>query len=277
MENNNLVVLKDFSQIITSFKNDLLAVLPDLISAIVILFIGLIVAYFIKWFSAKFIKWIVDILPSSIREKDFVKESLAHLVLGSSKILFYLTIFFAVYLSMKKLGMEVLSTWFENLGKYLPNIVSALVIIVLGWKAKNYIEVAVDKAMNKSGIPNTLLVSRLVSWSIFIISALVSLQQIGLDISLIVMLSTVVIGLAIFGVVLMVSLGAKDTVSDILYCYQLNKFLKVGYSVQLKNFNGEIKSIGPVFVILESKDGHITIPGKLFSQDILCFSQKGDN
>ena len=277
MKNNSDSVVTDVKDAISTLKDDFINIIPHVISALIILIIGVILAYIFKWLSKKLVGWCTRLLPNSITEKPFVKDNLPELILGTGNLLFFITIFFSISLSLQKMGMVVLSEWLQNLGAYLPNIIGALIVIILGWKLKDYIGSSIDKTLNRAGVRNSVLLSRLVSWSIFIISALVSLQQLGLDISLIITLSSVIIGVTFLGIALMFSLGAKDTVSDILYCYQLSKVLKVGSQITIKNLNGKIKSIGPVFVLLETENGSTTIPGKVFSREILSFSQNGDN
>lgn len=276
VENNSQVAIKDFKDAISSLKADLTTIIPNIINALIILVLGILLAYIFKWLSKKLVKWCARLLPHSITDKPFLKDNLPHIILGTGRIFFFIIIFFTVSLSLKKMGMEVLSEWLQNIGKFLPNLLGALIVIILGWKLKDFLGASIDKALNKAGVQNSVLLSKLVSWSIFIISALVSLQQLGLDISLIITLSAVIIGVTALGIALMFSLGAKDTVSDILYCYQLSKILSVGSRVTIKSFSGKIKSIGPVFVLLETENGNTTIPGKVFSQEILSFSQEGE-
>ncbi|MCM8526703.1 MAG: hypothetical protein NE327_09320 [Lentisphaeraceae bacterium] len=276
MKNNSQLEIDDFTQAVSSIKEDFETVIPKLISALIILILGILLAYIFKWLSKKIVTWVARLLPDSITEKPILKDNLPFIILGTGKILFFITIFFTISLSLNKMGMEILSEWLQNIGKFLPNMVGALIVIILGWKLKDFIGASIDKGLSKAGIQNSVVLSRLVSWSIFIISALVSLQQLGLNISLIITLSSVIIGVTTLGIALMFSLGAKDTVSDILYCYQLSKVLSVGSNITIKNMNGKIKAIGPVFVLLETENGNSSIPGKIFSQEILSFSDKGE-
>jgi hypothetical protein len=273
MENNTKLIVNNFEVIMTSIKLEFISWAPKIVNAIVILIIGVILAYFFKWLSKKLVRVSISFLPRSIKNKNLIKDNLAFFILGAGRVLFILIIFLSATTSLKVLGMHVISNWLQSIGNHLPNLLGSILIVILGWKMKGFVQETVNSALSNANIKYSLLVSRITAWSLFTISLLIALQQVGLDLSLIITISTVILAAALFGVALMFSLGAKDSISDILYCFQINRVIKVGSTIKLRDFEGVVKSIGPVFVIIESQEGLVSIPGKLISSEIMTVSK----
>ena len=261
-----------FTDVFEELKTDLLQFLPELTGAILILIAGVLIAYFLKLSSKIIVKWGLHLLPDFVLEKNLVKSSFEGLVLGVGQFLFLLTIFLAVASSFQKLGFVAGAQLIQNLGKYLPSIIGALLILLLGWKAKELIRDFTRQALNKTEFLYAHAASKILSWSFFTICLLVALEQVGVDISLVIAISTVLVGVLAGGVVLTFALGAKATISDILYCYQLNKYLKIGREIEISGFKGSVKSVGPIFVLVQTEQGEITIPGNVFNREIVKLS-----
>lgn len=261
---------------VSGLKSELVQVIPNILNGLLILSVGITIAYLLKWSSSLFVKWMMRLLPSSILKKDFVENNFEPLALGTGRLLFLLTTFISLVLSLKSMGLQIVSEWMQNLGRYFPNIFGSLIILFIGWKAKEIIENLSYKAFNRSELLYSSVISKVLSWSIFIVSVLVSLEQLGIGMGLVVSIATVLIGVGAFGIALTFSLGAKATISDILYCYQLHKYFKIGQEIELKEIKGTIQSIGPVFILIETKNGTATVPGNMFNNEITKVSANGD-
>jgi hypothetical protein len=272
----NSSLTTDLENVLFTVKNNIIELLPNLINAFIILACGILMAYVFKWLSKKIARWVVQLLPKTIRHKDIVRREFSSFVLGIGRLFFFLTLLFAISFSLQEVGLTIVTGWLHHLGTYIPSILSSLLIVILGWKVKTILEKTLNEALIKTGIENAFFYSKMIAWLIFIITALLASQQLGLDISLIIILGSVVVGVLTLGLALMFSLGAKDSVSDILYCYQIGKIIKVGNVIEINNVRGVVKSIGPVFVLIETSTGTMTIPGKIISNEVIVFSKKGE-
>jgi hypothetical protein len=262
-------------QLIIGLKSDFLEILPGLVNGLIVLIVGVFIAYLIKWSSKLIVKTGLRFLPNSITEKDIIKDNLSDLILGTGRILFLITIFLAITSSLKKMGFFIVSEWMQSLAIYIPNIIGAILILFVGWMAKNVTSDLVFRALNKTDFVHSQLAAALFSWSVFIISLLVALDQVGIDMNIIVIISTVLIAVFAGGLTLTFALGARAIISDILYCFQLNKHLKVGNEIEVSGFKGTVKSIGPTFVTVKTSTGEIAIPGNVFNREITLVLDSG--
>ncbi|WP_372654706.1 hypothetical protein [Halobacteriovorax sp.] len=258
-------VLSSFSTV----QTELFQLLPKLALSLTILIIGTILAYLLKWLGTGLIRWTSKVIPKNLLQKIITRKEIEKFSTIFGKVVFFITIFLSIATALKKLGLEIVSTWFENIASYLPNTIAALVIFVFGWKLKDFLEDIIYKSLTQVSFNQAKVFSKAVSWTVFIISTTVALEQVGLNISLIINLSIMLAGIVAGGIALTFALGAKSNITDILSCYQIAGHMKIGEEVTIAKHRGIVKSIGPVFVILESEEGRVALPGNLFNKNIL--------
>lgn len=266
--------LQNLSNYLDASLDQIMAMMPNLLNGLLIIFIGFTIGFLLKISSTFIVRYGMSHLPKALRKKPFFKENLSGFIIGLGRLLFVVTVFLSLTISFKVMGFSVLSQWMANLTRYLPNLLSAAFIIFLGWKGKEYISDFIFKALAKAEFSYSRAISRVFGWSIIVISFLVALEQIGIDVSLVLNVLTVLVAVIASGIALTIALGCKATISDILYCYQLNKYLNIGQEIKFQDISGKVKSVGPTFVLLSTANGDVTIPGNLFNKQITLLSPK---
>lgn len=259
--------LTDFVTVFEDIKSDVLQFLPAIFSCLVIFVIGILVAYFVKWVFANSVQLLFKALPERMIEKFMLRKNIKTIAKGIGRIGFLAVFILTIATILHRLGLDIASQWLQSLAKYLPNIIVSLVITMFGWKMKDLLSNFLFHSFSRAGMKHANLASGFISWSVFVISVLVSLEQIGVDMSLVVSISTVIVGVVTGGVVLTLALGSKATIADILSCYQLNRFFKVGQKIEVAGYKGTVESIGPTFVLIETEQGKVTLPGSKFNQE----------
>ncbi len=268
MDQNTSATVTDIVKILSELKSEMIKFIPDLVSALVVLVIGIVLAYSLKWFTAIVVRWSLKVLPERISNRPGFIETVQSCSIGGGKIVFFVVVFLTFTTILKKMGLEVMSSWFQGLAKNLPSIVVALVILFLGWKLKDFLIVFVNRTLSRTDFSHSRIASNSLAWAAFTISALVALEQAGIDMGLVVTLLTVVAGVTSGGVALMLALGAKSSISDILSCYQIGRLLKVGQKVEVLGVSGVVEAIGPTYVSLSNEKGRINVPGNRFRQEV---------
>ena len=267
-------MLNEFFTIAQSIQKDFIDLIPQLTLAFIIIVVGIIIAYILKWISSNLIKWTSRIIPKSIFQKVMTKNDVEKLSLFISKVVFFITLFLTVATALKKLGLVIVSSWFESVASYLPNTIAALIIFIFGWKIKSFIEELLYSSLNQVNFSQAKSLSKVASWAVFIISIIVALEQIGINVGIVINLSIMLFGIVAGGIVLTFALGAKSNISEILSCYQLSRHLKVGENIKIADHSGVVKSIGPVFIILESPDNRIALPGTFVNKNPIIIQKK---
>ncbi len=256
-------------KLLSDIKTSLVEFFPTLASCFIILIFGVVLAYLIRWGISSFIKIGVKPLEGKFSGSRMAGLGVEPLRRTVGQIAFFIVIFLTVATVLKKLGLEVVSTWLEHLSKYLPNVVAAIIIIYLGWKIKEFLEETLPGTLQKAGLTHTRIISKALSWAVLVTTTLISLDQIGVDMGLIVTVTAVVGGVLAGGIALTFALGSKSTISDILNCYQIQKIIKKGSRIKFGETEGTVLSIGPVFVVVSSSNGEVAISGSRLKLEMI--------
>ena len=267
-------MIEEIQSILIKIQTDIIDLVPQLTLTIVILVLGTFVAYILKWLSSSIVKWICKIIPENILNTLITVKDINTFSKLLGRIVFFITIFLTIATALKKLGLEIVSSWFQSIASYLPNTIAALMIFVFGWKLKDFLEEVLFSSLSKVNFSQSKALSKTASWAVFVISTIVALEQIGLNVDLVIKLAVLLSGIIAGGIVLTFSLGAKSNISDILSCYQISRHLKLGEIIKIAEHVGTVKSIGPVFIILDSQEGKIALPGSFFNKNIITIQKK---
>lgn len=202
----------DFWSQFTSF-------IPTILLAIVLLFAGFLLAWFFEGLTKKILRTIgvekayEKVGLKSMFEKGGMKMSLSRLV-GSVVYWFILIVFLSSVARILNLGQ--ISDFLNSLVGYLPNVIAAIAIMIIGILVGNVLSNVVRDSSNAARIESANFLSNLTKWAIFIFALLAALSQLQIAGDLIrILFAGIVVMLALAGG-LAFGLGGKDTARDIL-------------------------------------------------------------
>jgi hypothetical protein len=185
-----------------------IAFLPNLVAAIILLVIGLVVG--------KIVGRVVKEILVRIKLDYYISET--HKPPVSASNLFgvvarwwiYLA-FITAALSQQVLGVPALSEWISNITAFIPNIIGAALIVVVGFVVGEYIKTHIAS----SGKAYGRLTGKVLLFFILYVSVALALPILGVNATLVnnILLAVIVfVGLAF---ALAFGLGAKDTAGAI--------------------------------------------------------------
>jgi len=111
-----------------------------------------------------------------------------------------------------------------------------------------------------------LLLARIAQTIILVAAVVIGADQIGINVTFLVILAAVVLGTLLGGVALAVSLGAKTFVANLISGHAVRQNYRLGQVVRIAGFEGRILDITPTAVVLETSDGRVNLPAKVFSE-----------
>lgn len=197
----------------------LVAYLPNLIAAIIILIVGILVAKAIEKLVQKIVEAIkVDELIKKINIVKHIEESgtkvtfsliLAWLV----KWFLYIVILVAVS-EIMQLGQ--FTTFLKDVALYLPNVIIAVLILVVGLILGSFMEDLIVKILKGAKAKLAALIARIAKWAIVIFAILAALTQLNVAPYLINTLFTTIAFAIALGAALAFGLGGKDAAKDLI-------------------------------------------------------------
>jgi hypothetical protein len=148
----------------------------------------------------------------------------------------------ALVVAFDALGLPAVSDVLRQLLLWLPNVVVALVVLVIAGLAANAVSSVVRGAAAEGGLKNPDLLARLASGLIWAFGVVVAVNQIGIATTLINTLFMAVVGALALALGLAFGLGGRDTASQIVRNWYLRSRQNADKLVTTANIAGQMSA-----------------------------------
>lgn len=256
---------------------------PQILLALAILVVGWIVARLLKALTGKMFGSWARQLTLKISKVIGAGDVNARLQRTSTRasvsnvaqsLVFWVVFLIAATVATEALGLNVVSEWLSRLVGYLPNIVGALLVVLLGALIGSPVRTAVSAAAGSAGFAYPQVLGQMARFGILLVSVIVAFDQIGLQVDFLIVMAAVISGAMLGGAALAFGLGARTSVSNILATHYLQRTFKVGHRIRIGDVEGKILEITPTSVIVDAGQGRTVIPANQFSEQVAVVLNK---
>lgn len=266
----------DFSQLGTGIRESLteltgwlLAQQPRLLSAAALLLAGWVLALVLRIIAVRFIRAIERIVPGRALRSGLPRFSLERQISDIiGLIVFWAVLLFFIAAAADALGLPVLSASLAGLGFYVPRLLGAVLVLVVGLIVGNLARDAVTAAATAAGATFAPAVGQLVRVSILVAASLIAVAELGIDITLLTAILSVALAAVLGAFALAFGLGARTAVSNIIGAHYLRQTFEPGHTVRFGDVQGTVTAITATAVVLRVADGQVVIPAKQFSEGV---------
>ncbi len=258
-----IVLIDIFSNIIRGITE----FLPRLLTAFVVILIG--------WVGARILQKTLSSLLDRIRidsllEKAGISDSLERLSLKDTpavwlpKLVFYLLMVFFFKTAAQVAGMVEISNMIAAFFAYLPSLVAAVIIILLGSTIGRFTGRAVTHAAGESGVEYAPMLGRLISGLIFFVVAVMAIAQLRIDMQLVNAVVLIIFGGFVLALALSFGLGTREITRNIVAGFYARKVFRVGDEIDLDGASGTLRAITPLSTIIEQDGRRIAVSNCAF-------------
>ena len=256
---NFQVVIDALTKIVT----DIINFIPNLVNGLIILLIGYLIARVVRWVLATVLR---QLKFDPLIERTGITGSLRGLgvktplswILAQTIFTFLLLSFLIT--ATRLMGLAAVAVLLERLLGFLPNIIAAVIIFLLGGVVAQFVGNLVASVGALSGLSYAARVGRVVQYMISLFVVVLALGQLGVDTAILVTAITIVI--AAFGLALglALGLGARGVVYNILAGYYLRQRFATGQPIAVADVRGEVSLVGSVNTVLRTAEGRVVLP-----------------
>jgi hypothetical protein len=189
---------------------DVVGVVPELISALVILIVGFIVAGVFGRLATRITKILkVDSLSESMGVTEQLKGMGLHFtfsaVIGKIVKIFFIIVFLNAAVDV--LGMRQITEFLNEVLGYLPNVIVAVVIMAIGLLVGQFVKGVLTKVLAASPvhIKSPEMLGTIAMWGVIVFAGMAALVQMGIAAEMIQILFTAMV----FALALAFGLGGK--------------------------------------------------------------------
>jgi small-conductance mechanosensitive channel len=193
-----------------------------------------------------------------------VRESLNRLV---PRLAYYLLLF--VFLRTAAQALAAISEAMGSFLGYLPNLIAAILILVLGSVAAQFVGRTVARVAADSGIDFAESLGSLMSGLMLFVLGIMALSQLRIDTEIVRVVTTCLLaGMALaFG--LSFGLGTRDITRNIVAGFYARKVFRAGESLEVLGQKGILRSITPTQTILEHPGGIVAVGNSVFLDEVV--------
>jgi small-conductance mechanosensitive channel len=240
---------------------------PRLVAAAVLLAIGWALAMLLRLLTSRLVHALGRMVPGAVLRRGLPQPTIERQVSDIiGLIVFWAVLLFFVAAAADALGLAVLSTSLAGLGFYLPRLIGATVIAVVGLVVGNLARDAVTATAAAAGAPFAAAVGQIARVAILVAAGLIAVAELGIDITLLTAVLSVTL-LAVLGAfALAFGLGARAAMSNIIGAHYQRQTFEAGQQVRFGDVEGTIAAITATAVVVRVPEGQIVIPAKHFSE-----------
>lgn len=202
--------------------------LVNILLVIVILIIGWLISKLIKVVVTKGLRAIkLDELSDRIEletmlEKGGIGYSLSELI---GLVCYWLAILVTFMVAINAVGLTIAADLLNRVVLYVPNVIAAVFILILGMFASTIVKNIVVTAANNSGVSQGKLLGKIAEIVIIAFAVFVGLEQLKIGIRITQLTISITLGSIGLGLAIAFGLGCKDIVGKIVadFLDKLNK------------------------------------------------------
>jgi hypothetical protein len=205
---------------VQALVNQLMTFLPMLIGALLLFLVGWLIAKTVEAVVVKILKTIAldkiadQVQLSNVLGKGGIKAKLSELI---GVIVYWLIMLAVIMVVFNALQLTVAAELFQSVVTFLPNVIAAVFILIVGMFAAAFLASTVRTAASNAGVLQAHLLAQLVQTVVVIFATVAALQQ--LQIPFFGEVFLIILGGISLGCAVAFGLGCKDLagrwVSDI--------------------------------------------------------------
>lgn len=241
----------------------LAAFLPSFLGMLVILAVGWLVSLSLAALLRRFLHRVgLDAAAERLGLTDILRRagvsSSPSSIVG--KLVFWTVMLTFILSAAETLGLDSVTGTIDRLILYLPNVISAALIITIGLLLGRFAGNVVGSAAATARVAYSRQLGAAAQGAVGVMAAVLSLEQLGIDTQI--LLSVVTTAVATVGLALGLSfaLGSRDVVRGILASHYLRQTLVEGEVVEVDGRRGRVERIGPVSTLFRDGDRSWSVP-----------------
>jgi len=171
-------------------------------------------------------------------------------------------IIFLVFLiqASDTLRLTMVSDALTSIAYYIPKVGIAVLVLVLGLIAANFVRELITMTCSSAGISQGTMVAQAVYVAVVLLIVVTAIDALGINTELlnntIVILLTGLIG----GAALSFGLGSRTAVANLIAAHYLGSMVRVGMTVKIGDNQGTVVAVTPISVVLETREGRVIVP-----------------
>jgi cellulose synthase/poly-beta-1,6-N-acetylglucosamine synthase-like glycosyltransferase len=245
-------------------------IIPKLLAALLIVAVGLLITKLIVTIVKKALRLVkADKLDDKLNEIELFgdKKLEFNIIKIIAQFIKWVCYIFLLIIVAEVLNLSIVTQEISKLLGYLPQLLTAFIILVFGLLLANAIKKAVKSFFESAELSGGKIISQLIFTIILVFVSITALNQAGVDTAIITDNITLIFTGFVVAFALAFGLGARNIVESLLKTYYARRTYEIGQLVKFNNIVGEIEAINSTTVTIKTNTGKLIIPIKDLSDN----------
>ncbi len=208
-----------FVESFQQFLNEIASALPKIIGAILILIIGWIIAKLLKRLFVKLLKLVkFNYLTEKSGIDKFLKEGGAKVnaidVIGT--LIYWFIMLIVIMATLNSLNLTAASALFNEIMLYIPNIVVAIAILIIGIYLARMVSQIIKTSLKGMQDKTSNLISQIAFIAIIVLTVFVTIGQLNIAKEIMTSAFIIIFGAICLALALAFGLGGREKAAEIL-------------------------------------------------------------
>ena len=246
--------------------------IPNILGAIVVFLIGMVSAKVVRKLVAGILSTIgIDKLAEKFAEIDIVQQYdikvKPSVVL--SQIIYYMMLLVFMAMASDVLKMAAISQLISDLINYIPILLTALVVVIVGLFSANALKNVVASLCKSIGIPSYNLIANFIFYFVFLTALISALGQAKIDTDFVKNNLSILLGGGVAAFAIGYGFASKDMMSNFLASFYSRRHFNIGDTVKIGNVIGKIIFADNTCVKIQAAERLVIIPlSKLMKEEV---------
>lgn len=234
-----------------------------LIPAMVILLLGWIISRIAAALISKVLTRIgLDKLGDKLNATASFKDSGIKIkpVFIIKKFVYWTLMLIFVLSATEFLGLEILTQQIGQLIAFIPQLLTALIILAVGFYLAGAVRELVANACKSFGISAWKFISGIVFFLLMMVVVVTSFGQIGIDVNVLTTNEYIILGGLLLGFAIAYGHAARPVLSNILSSFYTPANFRVGQEIEIEEVKGRITRMDNMSVAINTGDREVIFP-----------------
>jgi hypothetical protein len=257
---------------LSEFGATLAVFVPSLVGAALLLVVGWVLARSVELASQRLLRAAgLDRAAARLR----LGEVLAHAGTEASlseiiaRLLFWLVVLLFLVSAAETIGLVAVTATLDRLVAFIPSLIAAALILVLGVLAARFAGGLVGSAASAAGVDGAARLGLLSQGAVVLLASVVAIEQLGVATQVLVWPLTALVAASAFAAGLAFALGARPIISHILAGHFLKQSLPRDAFIEVAGRRGVVERIGPTDTLLRNGEESWSVPNRRLLEEVV--------
>ncbi len=268
------IVLQSLQEVL----KQIIGVLPNVAGALFLLLVGWIMAKVVSSIVARVLRQVgLDKFADRLNDTDTFRESNITLrpVVIIRKFLYWTLLLIFILSATETLGLDILTQQVGKVIDFIPRLLTAMIIMGIGFYIADAIKRMVGNAAQSFGIPSWKVLSHGIFYLLLIAISITALEQAGIMTDVIKWNVYIVLTGILVAFALAYGYAARNVLSSILASYYNKSSFAPGQMIELDGYTGTIVKMGAVSFTLDTGSEYVVFPqSRLLNEKVIIHKPK---